>query len=53
MAKRRKSKIKTFNFVEFHKEFYAKGAEKNSRNKGALYEFGVRMAQESLSKSKT
>lgn len=51
MAKARKSKAKTFNFEEFQKEFYDKDTKKNARNKGALYEFGVRIARESLSES--
>lgn len=52
MAKKGKSKPKSFNFEEFQKEFYAKDSKKRSRNKGAFYDFGVRMARESLSESK-
>ena len=51
MAKRKKSKPRAFSFEEFKKEFYTKDTKESPRNKSRLYEFGVRMARESLAES--
>lgn len=52
MAKRKQSKTRAFNFEEFKKEFLTKDTKKSTRNKSHLYEFGVKMARESLAESK-
>jgi len=51
MAKRKKSNQRAFSFEEFKKEFYTKDRKKSSRNNSRLYEFGVKMARESLAES--
>lgn len=51
MAKRKQSKTRAFNFEEFKKEFLTKDTKKSTRNKSRLYEFGVKMARESLAES--
>lgn len=51
MAKRKQSKPQAFSFEEFKKEFYTKDTRKSSRKKSRLYEFGVKMARESLAES--
>lgn len=51
MAKRKRAKPRAFSFEEFKKEFYTKDIKKSPRNKSRLYEFGVRMARESLAQS--
>ena len=51
MAKRKQSKTRVFNFEEFKKEFLTKDTKKSPRNKSRLYEFGVKMARESLAES--
>ncbi len=48
MAKRKRTKTRAFSFEEFKKEFYTKDTKKSPRNKSHLYEFGVKMARESL-----
>jgi len=52
MAKRKKSKPRAFTLEEFKKEFLTKETKKSSRNKNRLYEFGVKMARESLAEPK-
>ena len=49
MSKGKKSKQKTYNYEEFKKEFYTKKKAKHSRGNNAFYNFGVRIARESLS----
>lgn len=51
MAKKKKSKEQTFSFEEFKKEFYTKETKESHQNNNRLYEFGVKMARESLTES--
>lgn len=51
MAKKKRSKSRTFSFEEFKKEFYNKDIEERPQNKSRLYIFGTKLARESLAGS--
>ena len=51
MKKKENSKLKSFTYREFEKEFLTSDKERKKTNKGALYELGRKMARESLSAS--
>lgn len=53
MAKKPRTKPATFSFEEFKKEFLTKETKKSTRNKSRLYDFGVKIARESLAESET